>query len=690
MHPRSFARSLPLSPTVAFLAFVATLAAPAPGVAQQDTTRTPPRDTLESVVVRAVRGGAAIPTSSSTLDRRTIERTYAGQDAPLALQSLPGVTASSDAGAFSGYSSIRLRGIDQTRLAISVDGVPLSDPEDQVLYLSNIPDFMNSMQSVRLQRGVGSSAFGTSPFAGSLDFESMPIAATSPFAEMQLTGGSWGTQRLSLEGATGLRGPWAAYARLSGHETDGFRHHSGNLARSAFTSVGWFGERDALKFTGFAGRSKMHLAYYAASEAQLAADPRTNPMAPEERDDFWQAMASLQYTRVLRPGTTLTTTAYRNAAGGNYDVYVGTDLWNFNLDHTWHGLLSTLNWSGGGLTYAVGGHVSSYARDHFLFIRPDLSTRIYDNTGHKQEQSLFGKATWTRGPLDLTADMQVRRAAFRYEPTPGSGVAEQERDWFFVNPRVGVSWHASEPLTLFASLGYVSREPTRTDMLAGADDIDGTNEGEILPIERVRSEHLSDLEVGLRLARPRYTLVLNGFFMVFANEILPIGEIGVTGSPLRQNVGRSSRVGGEFEGTVRLTRTLDLSGNLTLTRARISQYFDAEALVTYDDVPPLLTPPILANAQAVWRATERLDLTLGARHVGRSLLRNDGDLDNILPAHSLLDATLGVRLGRHAIRLQAQNLADATAYTAGYSDGVTRYFFPVASRTLLASVTLSF
>ncbi len=677
-------------PLALAVVFVARLAAPALGAAQQDTTRTPPRDTLESVVVRAVRSGAAIPTSSSTLDRRTIERTYAGQDAPLALQALPGVTATSDAGAFSGYSSIRLRGIDQTRLAISVDGVPLSDPEDQVLYLSNIPDFMNSMQSVRLQRGVGSSAFGTSPFAGSLDFESMPIAATPRFAEMQVTGGSWGTQRLSLEGATGLRGPWAAYGRVSGHETDGYRYHSGNLARSAFASVGWFGERDAIKFTGFAGRSKMHLAYYAASEAELAVDPRTNPMAPEERDDFWQAMASLQYTRVLRPGTTLTTTAYRNAAGGNYDVYVGPDLWNFNLDHTWHGLLSTLNWSGGGLTYAVGGHISSYARDHFLYVRPDLATRVYDNTGRKQEQSLFGKATWTQGPFDVIADVQVRRAAFQYEPTPGNGVAEQERDWFFVNPRVGLSWRVAAPVSLFASAGYVSREPTRTDMFAGADDIDGTNEGEILPIERVRTEHLSDLELGLRLTRPRYTLVVNGFFMVFANEILPIGEIGVTGSPLRQNVGRSSRVGGEFEGSVRLAPSLDLSGNLTLTRARISQYFDAEAQIVYDDVPPLLTPSILANAQAVWRATERLDLTVGARHVGRSLLRNDGNLDRAVPAHSLLDATIGFKRGGHSIRLQAQNLTDAIAYSSGSWDGVRRRFFPVASRTLLATVTLSF
>ncbi len=672
-------------------ALVAVLGAiPLPSAAQQDSTRVPPRDTLESVVVRALRAGAATPTSQAVLDRRTIERTYVGQDAPLALQSLPGVTASSDAGAFSGYSSIRLRGVDQTRLAISVDGVPLSDPEDQVLYLSNVPDFMNSMQSVRVQRGVGSSAFGTAPFAGSLDFESLPIAATPRFAELQVTAGSWGTQRLSLEGASGLVGPWAGYLRASGHETDGYRRHSGNLARSAFGSVGWFGERDALKFTGFAGRSKMHLAYYAPSEAELAADPRANPMSPLERDDFWQSMASLQYTRVLSPGTTLTTTAYRNAAGGNYDVFVGSDLWNLNLDHDWHGLLSTLSWTRGGTSYAAGAHLSRYARDHFLYVRPDLDSRVYDNTGHKQEQSAFAKATWARGPVEWTADLQIRRAAFRYEPTPGSTVGEPEVDWIFLNPRVGLTWRVRPRLALHASLGQAGREPTRSDMFAGADDLDASNAADLLPLDRVRPEHLTDLEAGVRLTRARFTLTANAFAMRFRDEIAPIGQIAATGSPLRRNVARSSRLGVEFEGDLRASTDLLLTGNLTLMRARIAEYEDEAAGVTHRDVPPLLTPAVIANAQAAWRLSDAAELTLAGRHVGRSHLANDGDEAMSLPAHTLLDATVALHLAGQTVRVQAQNLLDARAYTNGYTDGAARYLFPVASRTLLATVTLTF
>ncbi len=662
----------------------------APLVAQ-DSTRTPaPKDTLESVVVRAVRAGAATPVSQSTLDRQTIERTYAGQDAPLALLGLPSVTASSDAGAFSGYSSIRLRGIDQTRLAISIDGVPLNDPEDQVLYLSNVPDFMNSMQSVRVQRGIGSSAFGTTPFAGSLAFESLPIAVTPRFAEAQLTVGSWGTQRVSLEGATGLRGPVAAYLRVSGHETDGFRRHSGNLASSAFTSVGWFGANDALKFTGFAGRSRTHLAYYAASAAEVAADPRTNPMSTDERDDFTQSMASLQYTRVLADGATITTTVYRNAAGGNYDVVVGSELWNFNLDHGWLGLLSTLSIERDGLSVVSGAHVSAYHRDHFLYVRPDLASRVYDNTGFKDEQSAFAKATLTRGAVDWTVDMQLRRSVFRYRPTAGTAIGEPEIDWIFLNPKLGVSWRASPVLTAFASVGRSGREPTRTDLFAGADDLDASSAAELLPLDQVRPERLTDLEAGVRVERARYTLSTNLFAMLFRDEIAPIGALAITGNPLRRNVRRSSRIGVEVEGMLQATERLRLTGNAMLMRARIAEYVDSLSGTTYRDVPPLLSPAVIANAQAIWRARQGVDLSFSARHVGRSYLRNDGDVGLALPAATLADAVAALSFGRHLLRLQMQNLFDTTAYGSGYSDGVTRYLFPVATRTVLATLTIAF
>jgi iron complex outermembrane receptor protein len=685
-RPSSFGRVFVVA-TLAIATFALRAAAqdPAPPA---DTAAA--RDTLEAVVVRATRAGTAVPTSQTRLDRATIERTYVGQDAPLALLGATGITAASDAGAFSGYSSIRLRGVDQTRLAISVDGIPLNDPEDQVLYFSNVPDFMNSMQSVRVQRGVGSSGFGTASFAGSLNFESLPLMTTPRGAEAQVTVGSWGTQRASLEGATGLAGPFAAYGRVSRQTTDGYRIHSGNDAHSAFLSAGWFSARDALKFTGFAGRSRMQLAYYAPSEAELAVDPRANPMAPEERDDFRQEMASLQYTRVLRPGLTVTTTGYRNSAGGDYDVWVGADLWNFNLDHVWYGALSTLAWAGDAVSVAAGAHVSTYARDHFLFIRPDLSSRVYDNTGRKQEQSGFLKASWARGRLDWHADLQLRRAAFRYRATEGSSFGEPTIAWTFVNPKVGVTLRARTGLELFASVGRSGREPTRSDMFAGADDMDDAAAAELLPLDQVKPEYLTDVEVGARAERGSLQLVANLFSMRFRNEIAPIGAISVTGSQLRRNVERSAREGVEVEARWRVRPGLLVTGNAMALRARIVEFTDEATATTYTDVPPLLTPAIIANGQVAWSPARTAELTLSLRHVGESHLANDGNDALVTPAFTLSDFGASYGLGQATVRVQVQNLFDATAYASGYTDGTTRYFFPVAARTVMATIGVTF
>jgi iron complex outermembrane recepter protein len=652
----------------------------------RDTTA---RDTLESVVVRAVRAGTAVPTSQTILDREAIERSYVGQDAPLALLGVTGVTASSDAGAFSGYSSIRLRGIDQSRLAVSVDGVPLNDPEDQVLYFSNVPDFMNSMHSVRVQRGVGSSAFGTASFAGSLDFESMPLLTTPRFAEGQFTGGSWGTQRVSVEGASGLVKGFAAYGRVSAQETEGYRIRSGNEAYSGFVSAGWFGERDVLKFTGFAGRSELQSAYLAASADSLRVNRRSNPMSPDERDDFRQEMASLQYTRALRPGVTVTTTAYRNSAGGWFDVEVGDpDLWRFGLDHVWYGLLSTVTWDGDGFSMAAGAHASTYSRDHFLNIKPDLQNRTYDNTGFKQEQSAFVKGTITRGIVDWHGDVQVRRAAFRYRPSAGTSFAEPRVDWLFVNPKIGVTLRARPTLEFFAAAGQAGREPARLDMFAGEDDLTDDLAADLLPLTRVNPERLTNVEVGSRWRRGTLELSANAFGMWFRNEIARIGELTVTGSQRRDNVGRTSRVGLEGEARWQARPSLMLAANGMVMHARIEAYTNQRSGLTFRDVPPVMSPAVLANIQAAWTPLPALELSLLARHMGEAHLTNEGRREFMLPASTLADVGGSYTMGRTTLRVQVQNLLNADAYSDGSVRSGRRFLFPWAERTVLATMAI--
>jgi len=666
------------------------LAAIAVLLAAQDTVPLRTKaDTLETVVVRATRAGAATTTSQATLSRTAIERTNIGQDAPLLFQGLTSVTASSDAGGFSGYSNLRLRGIDQTRLTISLDGVPLNDPEDQVLYFSNVPDFLNSIQSVRIQRGVGTSGFGTASYGGSLSFESVPIATTPRFGELQLTGGSWGTARASLEGTTGLSGRFAAYARVSAQTTDGYRDRSGNDALSGFLSAGWFGDRDAVKVTAFAGRSKTQLAYYAASEAELAADRRANPMSPDEKDDFHQEMVSVRYTRALGSNTLLTATGYRNSAAGDYDVAVGDELWNFNLGHVWYGLLSTVTWAGDQVTLTGGAHLSSYHRDHYLFIRPDLASRVYDNTGYKQEQSGFVKANWEVGAIELHGDLELRRAAFQYQPTAGLSFGRPEIDWVFLNPKVGLTWHATSAMEAHLSVGRTSREPARTDMFGGADDVNDDLAPVVLPLDQVTPEQVTDVEAGLRWSGRTADLAVNGFTMQFRDEIAPIGTITINGTPLRKNVPRSHRTGVEVEGAWRPTEAVTLSGNAMLMRARIEEYTDDASGVTYRDVAPLLSPSLIATLDGRWLPGKKVELGATLRHVGQSQLANDGSETQVLPAATLADLRAAVRFGRFEVRGQLLNAFDADAYASGYTDGTSRYLFPVAERSFMMTVVIN-
>ncbi len=653
------------------------------------------RDSLETVIVRAVRGTLAAPAAQTTVTRADIAKSFAGQDAPLFLNSTPSVTTYSEAGGFSGYSYLRLRGVDQTHLNITVDGVPLNDPEDQVLYFSNVPDFLNSIQSVQIQRGVGSSTFGTTSYAGSLNFQSIPLATTPRGGRLDLTGGSFNTARASAQYSTGvLDGGWAGYARISKQHTDGYRHHSGNDAQSAFVSGGWFGAADALKFTGMAGVSGTREAYEGSSEAELAADRRTNELSDHEGDRFHQEMASLQYTHASSDNVHVSTTAYRNSAAGAYDVDFGDGtIGNYFLAHVWYGLLSTVDIRVGDLSAAFGAHVSDYHREHALAMRPNLTDREYTNVGFKQEQSAFGKLALDRGAFRFSADLQFRRAAFRYQPSFSAGITGFETSWTFINPKIGMTWHGAgqaAPLTIFASVGSTNREPARNDLFAGADDIDKSTVASVLPLSQVKPEQLLDAEVGAAWTMGSFSVAANLFDMEFHNEIAAIGALSLTGSPLRKNVDRSYRRGLELEGEWHPSPRWKASANLTIMRATISTYHDDRANATYHNVEPLLTPPVISSQLVEYTISSEWSLRANGKFVDRTHLANDGNPSLTTPSYYMADAGLTWRRGATELRVQVYNVLNSNAYSSGYASGGVRYFYPIATRNFLISTRVAF
>jgi len=663
----------------------------APGDTTLRVSMTPTARTLEAATITAVRGEAVAPVSRATIDEAELDRRYFGQELPLLLTTAPSITAYSDAGSFSGYSYMRLRGIDQSRVNITLDGIPLNDPEDHFVYFSNFPDLTNSLESVELQRGVGTSSNGVASYAGSLTLESVSLAGAQRGGDVQLERGSFDSNRGSVEYASGmLSSRLSFYGRVSGQETDGYRRHSSNRSASFFVSGGYFGDHDIIKAVAFGGRAKNGLAYLAASLDDLEADPRANPLTDAERDDFFQNFASVQYTRLLGSEADVGVTAYGMWSGGDYDVRVEPDLWNFGLVSGAGGLIATARARFGRFRVLGGAHGSGYERAHYAAIRPNLDARLYDNTGFKNEASGFAKASYDVGRWSLFGDLQVRRAAFRYEPDANAGIESQRIDWTFVNPKVGVTWQANHALRLYASYGKNGREPTRNDMFAGFDNLDTTNAEFVGSLDRVRPESVHDLEAGVVAQGSRVGVHANLYSMDFHDEISPIGPLSYLGLPLRKNVRRSYRRGVEVDVAFRATTALTGSVNATVSRNRIDEYTDDASGVTYTDVEPLLTPRTIANGSLTYALGRALQFSAYGRFVGSSYLANTSDARFTTPGRATADASMAWAMTRYTLGVRMNNLTSTPFYTGGYTDGTTSYYYVLPPRNVFVTLRARF
>jgi iron complex outermembrane receptor protein len=655
------------------------------------TTRQETARTLERLTVTAVRASDNAPVARTTLDRTRIERDYAGQDVPLTLRHAPSVTAFSESGSLLNYSYFRVRGIDQSRVNITLDGIPLNEPEDQQIYFSDFPDLTSSVQSVQVQRGVGTSTYGQAAFGGSVNFATHSLTGTARGISLETGGGSFGTARATLQANSGALGNRLAFhGRVSGMRSDGYRDGSSSAANSAFASAGYFGDRDLVKFTATTGLERNGQSYSAVTLAEIEANPRTNPL-DGVGDKYRESFATLSWTRFLSPNASAGLTAYGFGTRGFYDYPSGAPgpALRYRSASRWGGLVAAAHVVNGRLTIDGGAHGMTYSKDHMFDDRPDLQYPGYRNTGFKTEASAFAKASAALGTTTLFGDLQFRTAQFRYRPSEGYGLEEVRQRWNFVNPKVGVTVQPTPRVSLYASYGTTGREPTRGDLFAGADDVTPDDAPALLPLTRVRPEHVNDLEVGASASMGRLGLSVNLFDMRFRDEIARTGATTPLGYDIRANVGRSYRRGAEFEATVALTRSLDLNSSLTLSRNRIGEYRDEGTGTVYRDVEPILTPSFLASQQLTWRAWPALTLTVDSRYQGLSYLAPNGNERLTSPAFHVLDAGARYRFGGTTIGMYGRNLLNRRAFPSGDVSGAgePRYFI-LSPRSVDLSVTI--
>lgn len=626
----------------------------------QDTDTTTQR--IDQVVITAFRADLRTPVTFKNLELKDIEVIYVGQE-PAALLNFttPSFTSTSDAGNQFGYSNFRIRGIDQTRINVTMDGIPLNEPEDQGVYFNNYPDFFNSVNSIQIQRGVGTSTNGTSAYGGSINVESFDVFRAKKNLVAQIGYGSFNTGRLSVEYSSGKNEKgYAAYVRASSVSTDGYIDNAFHRGRSAFYSIGREWGSNQLKLVGFVGNQENGMAWLGATQDMIDESATSNGNNPNEVDNFTNALNSIQYQKVW-DNTKLNATVYYNYLNGNYDIdlshFGDSTTQNIALQHNFVGAFvnATHYINRGKVTVGIQG--SQFDREHrgtFTGIYTD-----YVNTGFRNTFSAFVKAEYdVFERLRLFVDVQQRVTDFTYE-----GSAEMpKQDWSFTNYRGGLNYQINKRYAVYYSFGQTSREPTRNDLFGGFDDL-WIPEGE--EFATIEPESVQDHEFGFKFNGDRLAFQANGYFMSFTNEITLLGAVGPNGLALSGNVDNSYRMGAEFDITYKIMEDLDVFTQFTQSQNRI--------IFANEEVSHVLTPETIVNVGANY-ICNKWRFGVLAKHQGDSYL----DIANTehIDGFTVINMNVSFADGPFIWSLWVNNVTNQTYNASGTigAYGEPRYF----------------
>jgi iron complex outermembrane receptor protein len=368
-------------------------------------------------VVITYQANKLTPVNFQNISQTSLKTKSVGQEPSFILSETPSITVYSDAGNTQGYSYYRLRGIDQTRINMTFDGVPMNEPEDQGAYFSNYPDLLNSVDKIQIQRGVGTSKNGSANYAGSIQLFS-PNLRDSTKTTFGLGYGSFNSLRAFTEYKSGLKNRKAVYVRASEVFSQGYKYHSSNHSQSIFASGGLFYDKSVWKVNLLAGHQQNDMAWLGVSDSLINLDRRTNANTKPEKDRFFQTMAQVHNTWLPNSKITVQSAVFYTFLDGNYDFdlnnYLGLpltdELYNYDFQSHWSGFYSNFNYSTKNLKATSGIQGNLYQRRH-LGSEKTLG-KLYENKGFKNEASIFAKLEYFLKRLHFFADIQYRYASF--------------------------------------------------------------------------------------------------------------------------------------------------------------------------------------------------------------------------------------------------------------------------------------
>ena len=630
----------------------------------QDTLRLDTLQTLQEVVI-TYQADKRTPITFQNIYSKDLKAKSTGQEPSFLLSETPSITNYSDAGNSQGYSYFRLRGIDQTRINMTLDGVPLNEPEDQGAYFSNYPDILNSVGKIQIQRGVGTSKNGVASYGGSVQLFS-PNLADSTKTTFGLGYGSFKSLRVFGEYNSGIKNKKALYVRASQIYSDGYKYHSSNNSQSVFLSGGLFHEKSIWKLNFLLGHQQNDMAWLGVSDSLIRIDRRTNANSIQEKDRFFQTLTQLKNSWQISHLSSLETSIYHTFLKGNYGFdfnnFLGLpstdELYNYAFQSNLVGFFSNYTFSKKQFHLTSGLHGNIYNRQHTGSEK--ALGQLYQNNGYKNEISVFSKADYTFKRFTFFADLQYRYVNFDYK----GSVALQKLDWHFINPKAGFSTTINNNSILYYSIGYTGREPTRNDMFGGNDDLLADSLGNAI-LSNTNPEFVLNHELGYRVQKEKLNFNANLYYMDFQNEIVLDGKFGPNGLALTNNVEQSFRTGLELSLGYKVTKHFSLINNSSFNYSRIKEQTETFS--------PILTPPIIINQEVIF-SKNNFTIALTGRYQHQSFI--DFANEEEVNGYFLLNSRASYSINEFQFSVFLNNITNTKYFNQGYVDfdGSNKYF----------------
>ncbi|MGM0566269.1 MAG: TonB-dependent receptor [Bacteroidota bacterium] len=696
------------------------------------TFRLQPRAVMEEeVIIRGTRAGSNSPTTYQNMPREEIAEVNMGQDLPYVMSMTPSAVVTSDAGAGVGYTGMRIRGTDQTRINVTINGVPYNDPESQGVFWVNLPDFASSVENIQIQRGVGTSTNGAAAFGASVNIQTQN-SESDPYAQIHSGAGSFNTYRNTVEAGTGLiNGKWALDTRLSKISSDGFIDRAESNLRSFFVSGGYFSESTIVKANVFSGKERTYQSWngvplvrlndnvegmqryedhglYTPEETEhmINSDSRTYNYYTyeDEVDDYqqdhyqltlshgfaddWLLNAALHYTKgegffeQMKKDESFSDYGLEPAIVGNTQIDE-TDLvgrkW---LDNDFYGTTFSLNYSND-MEFTLGGAYNEYEGDHFGEIiwaqyanHFDKDFEWYFNKGTKTDFNLYAKANYPLSDvLNAYGDFQYRRVTYDIDGNHDDlRDLTQYHEFDFLNPKAGIQAEFNNNHRAYASVAVSNREPSRGNFR----DAD--------PGEVPQSERLTDYEMGYTYKSSKARIAANLYYMDYTDQLILTGEINNVGDPIMTNVEDSYRAGIELMTGWVIVPALTWEANLTLSQNKIKDftaYVDdwdnwgeqKEEYIGTTDIA--FSPNIIGGSKIRWQPAERLEVDFLSKYVGKQYIDNTASEKRKLDPYLVNDLMISYKIKTGWVKnmelsLQVNNIFDEEYETNAW---VYRYHY---------------